>query len=860
MSTGVTCQVFIDGVKAADGSPGEAIDEPAILEDLAVTWGRSDTMSQPDPDSCTFTVVDPVGGTAFTGVYGTGKRVEVVAYGQTYPAPSAPTFANPGMEGPEVTWAVEGGSAAVSTHRFKGGAKSLKVKPTAAAQSAIVWLGPQAFQVAPTNPDAWDAIPTTADGQSWTGTVNVWLPTGASVSVRAALFSGPYASAGQPAGNPVLVNGNGAWQAVTSTWTVQTDNKWVGFQLVFYPTGPAWNAMPPAQTWDSTDAAYFWDDLGALYIDDAQVQSPPEGSGRGVLVFSGRITDVTASWDESLGAPVVGVSAVGFTADLENRLIGDEPWAVESAQVRAQRIVTLAGLPINLLVDATVAGTLMSWRDVDSQGATGLLHEIATSVDGVLWPAVHQSLGAYLRIEDPALRESLLQLTREDGPPSVLLRRNEAASPAGTTLALPVGAAGWTNSRWFGGSPAAGTHTLIANANDGPVGVRTYVRKQWTVPPATLGNSGDTGFNNSNGSVNAFVVKPGETWVLSAYLRCSVRRRVEFAVQEFNGGTSVQRVRGPQITAPAGVWTRIEMRYTVPATGVTVIQPIADSQAAAVDGNTNWSVGDTIDGTALLMERTTAPLPAAPYFDGSSPDTSTIDYAWVGPVNASASTQSTVQSHTIVIVEGDPDVGINLSACLVLRDPVQWVQDVSDVVTRVSVTWKVQGTDAEGKPVTTDATELVVDSALETTHGTRGVSVSTQLQSAADAANVAGRIVGRTSPSNWRASGLSIDDEDVIGDAQGVALMLGFLDGTSRIGAAVVIGDLPLWSPAGSVAGVYLEGGTYRYVGGRWVLELAVSAAEGLGGSAAWDEIEPSWTWDQWSPAISWNDLRGVSS
>jgi hypothetical protein len=118
----------------------------------------------------------------------------------------------------------------------------------------------------------------------------------------------------------------------------------------------------------------------------------------------------------------------------------------------------------------------------------------------------------------------------------------------------------------------------------------------------------------------------------------------------------------------------------------------------------------------------------------------------------------------------------------------------------------------------------------------------------------------RSQPDTWRASGLTIDDDDVAPTVDGVDLMLALLDGTSRIGAPIVLGDLPEWTPAGATVGVYLEGGTYRYVGGRWVLELGVSASTGLGESAAWDELDPSWQWDQWSPEITWDDLRGVAA
>jgi hypothetical protein len=630
VSTFVNCTVLVDGVRVADGSATDDPLAPNVLEDLSVTWGRSDTMSQPEPDSCSFEIMDQLGGDDVLGTFRTGRRVDVIARGDTYPDPSVPTFTNPGFETATVTWSTAGGTAARTTTRFATGTNSLQVIPTTPGVLATVILAPAPFEPDGTNPSAWDAIPTTAPGQTWSSTVSLWVPPGGYATVRSVLFSGPYLSTGAPAGTPRTIVGDGTWQTVTAEQPVQVADRWLGLQVMFDPQGRAWDEMPPAQTWDQVDPAWSWDDTGSLYVDNAQVTSPAAGTGRGVLVFSGRITDLSAAWDDSANCPVAQVTATGFTADLQNRIIGDEPWVVETVETRALRILGLAGLPITIDIDTSVADTLLSWRDVDAQGATGLLSEVAVSVDGVLWPAVHQTIGAYLRLEDPALRASLLQL-------------------------------------------------------------------------------------------------------------------------------------------------------------------------------------DLVGGV-------------------------------------------------IVVVQGDPDIGFDLSACLILRDPVTWVQTVADVVTRASVGWLVQGLDDEGHPATTDATVYEIDAQLELEHGTRGVSVSTQLQSAADATNVAQRILSRTSPQGWRAEGLTIDDEDVDGTPEGVALVLDLLDGTSRIGAALVLGDLPAWTPAGASVGVYLEGGTYRFVGGRWVLELVVSAAGGLGRSAAWDELDPAWTWNQWDPGLTWNDLRGVAA
>lgn len=633
MSTGVSCTVLIDGERAADGSPGDDLSGPVILDDLAIAWGRSDTMSQPEADTCSFAVMDQLGGETFLDRYTTGRRVDVIARGLTNPAPGDATFVNPGFESTLVTWQATNGTAARSSARVHGGASSLRLTPTVAGQAATLLLAPGELQPAGTNPDAWDEIPTTTTpGELWRVTLSVWLPASSAVAVRPALFSGPYASAGVPTGDAWhSYGGVGGWTTIDVEIAVGIADRWVGLQLVFDPTGPSWAEVPPLLTWDTVDPTFAWDEYGVAYVDDAQVLSPDTGSSRGVLVFSGRITDTSASWDDSTSSPVAKVTAVGFTADLQNRLVGDEPWPVEDVELRAHRILDLAGLPISIDIDPALDDTLLSYRDVDRQGATGLLQQVATSVDGVLWHAVHQSIGAYLRLEDPASRAALLQL--------------------------------------------------------------------------------------------------------------------------------------------------------------------------ALDGG------------------------------------------------------------LIVIVQGgDPADSIDLSACLVLRDPVTWVRDVSDVVTRVSVSWLVQGVDDGGLPTTSEASELVVDAELEARYGTRNASISTQLQAAADAQAVAQRVMARSAPESWRASGLTIDDDDVDPTLDGIELLLLLLDGTSRIGAAIVLGELPSWTPAGASVGVYLEGGSYRFVGGRWVLDLTVSASTGLGESAAWDELDPAWTWDQWSPEITWDDLRGVAA
>lgn len=826
MTTFVDCTVLVDGVRAADGSAGDDFLGPVILDNLSVTWGRSDTMSQPEPDSCSFEVMDQLGGDDFLSTFQTGRRVDVVAHGDTYPDPSVPTFTNPGFESATITWSPTGGTATRTTARFATGANSLCLTPQTAGVPASVVLAPAAFQPAGTNPDAWDAIPTTSPGQTWSSTAAVWLPPGASATFRAVLFTGPYVSAGSPAGTAQTVVGDGTWQTVTADSQVQVADRWVGLQVTLDPTGRSWDDLPPALAWNAVDPAWTWDDQGSLYLDDVQVTSPSTGTGRGVLVFAGRITDLSSSWDDSTGSPVVQVTATGFTADLQNRMVGDEPWPVESVAVRANRILDLSGLPVDIDIDTSIDATLLSWRDVDSQGATGLLQSIATSVDGVLWPAVHQTVGAYLRLEDPALRVSLLQLDEDtSGVPAAVLRRNLVTNPSFETAST-----GWA---------PGGAVTLSRPTTGGREG-SAFLRCTATAAGSVFGTL-----------FGAFLtMTPGEPYHLSSWVRGVVGRTMNLRMRWNNGVAST-------VAAPVtltGAWQRVTLTGVVPGLATQGVPDVLQLAAGSL-------AGDVLDVDGVLLLRGTS-NPAEPYFDGSTSDTASRDYAWTGAANASASTESTVATpNKIVIVQGDPDIGFDLSACTILRNAVTWVQDVSDVVTRVAVGWLVQGVDDEGQPTTTESTVHEVDAQLEVDFGTRRVSVSTQLQAEVDATGVAQRILARTSPTGWRAEGLAIDDEDVDGSPEGVALVLDLLDGTSRIGAPLVIGDLPSWTPAGGSVGVYLEGGTYAFTGGRWVLDLTVSAAgAGLGQSATWDDLNPSWTWNQWEPSITWNDLRGVAA
>ena len=272
-------------------------------------------------------------------------------------------------------------------------------------------LPPGQFVPAGTSPGAWDTIPQTALGQTWQVGAWVYAPPGVSVTLRPVLFAGPWQGAGKAGGTSSTIEGAGAWMLVTAPHQAEVAGAWVGVEVSAYPTGPAWKDA--SGTW--ADAAGTWEDVAAVYVDDVTVLAPAAGTVHTVLVFSGRITDLKAAWDDTARGPAIEVTAADFTADLANRDVGDEPWLVEPMADRFNRILELAGMDVTADIAGSVADIPVSWQDVDNQPATGLLQNLATTVDGVMWPAVHQTTGAYLKVEDPSGRASLYQLVMVDG-------------------------------------------------------------------------------------------------------------------------------------------------------------------------------------------------------------------------------------------------------------------------------------------------------------------------------------------------------------------------------------------------------------------------------------------------------------
>lgn len=221
---------------------------------------------------------------------------------------------------------------------------------------------------------------------------------------------------------------------------------------------------------------------------------------------------------------------------------------------------------------------------------------------------------------------------------TVEVRRNLAADPQARVNATNAQAAlapGW-QVRWAG-SGGSQTVSLVTGSSDGPTPfLGSYIRKTWTTVGA---NTSDIGFSfASKDSVtgSAWPVTPGEVLTWSAYIRPSwdevtgVSKRIHLRYLDAAGNLLGATVPSPEMDrTSANEWGRVYFMHVVPAGAVSVDAFIYYVAPLGVIG-----VGSTLDGTGLLVEKTSV---LQPYFDGSfSPDPD-LTASWVGPVNASAS-------------------------------------------------------------------------------------------------------------------------------------------------------------------------------------------------------------------------------
>lgn len=250
-----------------------------------------------------------------------------------------------------------------------------------------------------------------------------------------------------------------------------------------------------------------------------------------------------------------------------------------------------------------------------------------------------QNVYTEIRRRDCEGEQHIATLSPQGG--SSVLRTNLARDPRATVDDIVgTNGVGW-KARWYG-PDGAGTTTVVTGATDGPLpGVTSYLRKTWTTAPSI---NGDTGFDHSTGTDmggggtagDGIIVFPGETYTISSYVRASAERSGSFSVnvtwRDATGGSLFLGTVGAAVNPIAGQWVRVSETVTVPP-GAYRMCPFTNFYGGNQDP---WQPGDTLDGTALLVEQSPALLD---YFDGSTANTSDRLHEWTGTPDASTSVQ-----------------------------------------------------------------------------------------------------------------------------------------------------------------------------------------------------------------------------
>lgn len=200
--------------------------------------------------------------------------------------------------------------------------------------------------------------------------------------------------------------------------------------------------------------------------------------------------------------------------------------------------------------------------------------------------------------------------------------------------------------------------------------------------------------------------------------------------------------------------------------------------------------------------------------------------------------------------------GLPVDACLVLQDPLHWFLDTTDLLTRATVRWQDQAT----QPDPTERVVTIVDADLEDSHGARGISLSTLLTSAQAASQLAtAAMAAHANPDAWRSTGLTWDlAVSEANDPAAQTLAMTLLDNNSRIGLLLSLVNLPEWTPVGAAVSLFVEGGTYDYEQGRWMLALDTVPSTGTGRSITYAQFPESVRDIDMDPTVSYADLLGV--
>lgn len=815
-----TCSVWIDGVRFADGcTPGETDTTPVALTDLKVVWGRDNTLDQPEPGTCSFQVLDVVGGVLFTDQLHIGTQVDVRAEATIYPDPTTPIFTyDAGFEGMTVgavpPSSVSGGAVTVSTEQAHTGTKSARLVPTGRPQTVI-------FPPAPFgNDSAWDAVPRTFAGQTWRFGASIWLSQAGYARIRPVGFTRPDPS------TAFRING----------FDLLPDVATIGWQVLagdVLPPPEVWLGVAvelTAPQWDEVDPYLTWDDLpGAVTTRTNLVVDPRFTSTTGKTKSAS--TNANAAASILTGVGVQGGIDTAYRATTVASQAATANWYVGAANVVTAPVVG-SYYRAGAWVRRSVAGQ-MYLRMVNVSGSSVNGPSVAVSANTWTWLTVGGVVTAgATAISYITMPGAALALTAGDTLDVTGLVMEQVIDA--TAAAVPM-----TPADYFDGSTPdtaeidyAWTGTANASTSTATPKVAAlhwddmglaYVDDLVLLAPA-------------EGALRRSTVFSGRITDLQSQYDLDVGG----TIVDVTAQTHLAELNNRYVGAEPWLAESLADRFAhiVTASGQTV-EYLIDSSVQNLP--VTWRDVDNQPSGDLLHQL--AQSVAGALWSASS-DVGE-PYIWLEDINRRPSQYVLVMQGGVIVIapstEVDPERIVVIDACDVLLEPVIWSQSTEDNATRVVVSWQDQTLDDEGNPKPTSRDVTADDAQAEARSGRRRIQISTQLASSTDAVLVAQAVLARVSTPGWRVSGLTWEmvTTDRL-DADTLDIVMQLLDGVSKLGIGIRLVNMPTWLPPASGADVnlFLEGGTYRNIDGAWVLELQTSSAISQGASnIRWDDL-----------------------
>lgn len=370
------CKLTIGGTQITSTAHSLVADQPAALDGLRVTWGRSTRLDQPRPSTMSCTLILPTDPSQTLEEVAPGAEVTVTAASTTPPA----------------TTTVIGPSSSTSR-----------------TTTSPYHLAPAALQTEGTRPEAWDHLPRVSPGALYTATFTTTLPPNTTLHIWSTYYTGPWASTRtQVKVGQVTTSGTH-----TITWAPGPEylGQWVGLAMVASPLGPTF----AQHTSTFAQHTSTWATLGTYTL--TRVTLTRDGIlDRTATVFMGRITDAVLSWDSDLNRPTLDLTCADFTSELANMRLGAAPYPIQTAKARIDTVLAALGGTIRSVIDPRPGSRTLARTDIDSQSPASILQNVATSTGAILWPSAHATLGSYYRLEDLSTRRALYQLrTTPDG-------------------------------------------------------------------------------------------------------------------------------------------------------------------------------------------------------------------------------------------------------------------------------------------------------------------------------------------------------------------------------------------------------------------------------------------------------------